>query len=167
MLVHTQQQAWDKASHYMMSQDLAIYTLVFHSEVFLLCSTSVFVPFLSFWAPEDFLLHSRDQGILLSQFYLVRNQLNSETFLLSLIKTEDYVFLIRPPAFWDGPHSDCEMFLSKYPSFCLLLNSFCDETSKTSSRLKIRCVISIKRPWVQVPAWVLTGLESQLPGFTS
>ena len=149
-----------------MSQDLAIYTLRFHSEVFLLCSTSVFVPFLSFLTSGDFLLYSLEQCILLS-VCLARNQLNSETFLLSLIKTEDYVFLTRPPEFWDGPHSDCEMFLSKYPSFCLLLNSFCDEISKTSSSLEIKCVISIKWPLVQVPTWVLTGLESQLPGFAS
>lgn len=82
----------------MMSQDLATYTLLFHSEVFLLCSTSVFVPFLSFLTPEDFLLHSLEQCILLS-VCLARNQLNSETFLLSMIKTEDYVFLTRPPDF--------------------------------------------------------------------
>ena len=67
-LVHIQQQAWDKASCYMMLQNLVIYTLLFHSEVFLLCSVSVSVLFLFLLIPENFLLHSLEKFILLSQF---------------------------------------------------------------------------------------------------
>ena len=68
MFVHIQQQAWDKASYYMMLQNLVIYTLLFHSEVFLLCSVSVCTPFLFLLIPENFLLHSLEKFIVLSQF---------------------------------------------------------------------------------------------------
>lgn len=99
MLVHTQQQAWGKARHYMMSQDLAIYTLLFHSgfpSLLYICFYSISFLFNS----GDFLLHSLEQCILLSQFVWQGNQLNSEIFFsITMIKTEDYVFLIQPPAF--------------------------------------------------------------------
>ena len=70
--------------------------------------------------------------------------------------------ILGPLAFWDGPHSVCGMciFLNKstsYLSLCLSLNSFCDKTSRTWASLspETRCVISIKRQWVQVPIWVV------------
>ena len=68
MLVHIQQQAWNKTSYYMMLQNLVTYTPLFHSEVFLLCSVSVSVPFLFLLIPENVLLHSLEKFILLSQF---------------------------------------------------------------------------------------------------
>ena len=64
--------------------------------------------------------------------------------------------------FWDGPHSVWGMCSSlnkstSYPSLCLSLNSFCDETSRTWASLSppTRCVISVKRLWVLVPIWVI------------
>ena len=61
-----------------------------------------------------------------------------------------------PLIFWDGPHSVCRVcfYLNKstsYPSLCLSLNSFCDETSRTWASLspETSCVISVKRLWVQ------------------
>ena len=50
------------------------------------------------------------------------------------------------------------------PSLCHSLNSFYDETGKNLSFIlspQIRCVISVKRLWVQVPVWVLAGFELQ------
>ena len=49
--------------------------------------------------------------------------------------------------------------LLRWPMLCLwsvFLSTFCDETSKnwTSLNPKTSCVISIKRPWVQVLIWV-------------
>ena len=45
---------------------------------------------------------------------------------------------------------------TSYLSLCLSLNSFCNETSRTWTSLspETRCVISVKRTWVQVPIWV-------------
>ena len=68
----------------------------------------------------------------------------------------------RPLTFWDGPHSVCGVCVSlnkstSYLSLCLSLNSFCNKTSRTRASLspETRCVISIKRPRVQVPMWVV------------
>ena len=90
-------------------------------------------------------------------------------------------------AFWGGPHSSYEVcfsfacfcfsrrphalglllpsetfflwnvYLSKYLSLCLSLNSFCNETSSTWSSLSV----SSKKQWVQVPTWVLAEFKSQ------
>ena len=60
---------------------------------------------------------------------------------------------------WDRPHSLYGMCISlnkttSYPSLCFSLNSFCNETSGTWALLgtETRCVVSIKRLWVQVPS---------------
>ena len=47
---------------------------------------------------------------------------------------------------------------TSYLSLFLSLNSFYDKTLGTSASLspETRCVISLKRPWIQVPIWVLT-----------
>ena len=65
-------------------------------------------------------------------------------------------------ALCDGPHSVCgvcfSLFLNKstsYLSLCLLLNSFCDEISRTRASLGPQVL------------WVLAGFESQLPGLKS
>ena len=90
-------------------------------------------------------------------------------------------------ALWGGPHSSYEVcfsfgcfyfprrphalglllpfetfflwnvYLSKYLSLCLSLNSFCNETSSTWSSLSV----SSKKQWVQVPTWVLAEFKSQ------
>ena len=125
MLVHIQQQAWDKASCCVILQNLAIYTLLFHSEVFLLRSISVPVPFLFLLIPENFLLHSLEKIRSSLSVYLARNQLNSEIFLLYVIKTQDYVFLTRPLPFKMAHILSTKSFLlNKYSSLCLSLNSF-------------------------------------------
>ena len=70
--------------------------------------------------------------------------------------------------FWDSPLSVYGMCISldtptSYLSLCLSLNSFCDGTSRTWASLspETSCVISVKRPRVQVPAWVLAGFQSR------
>ena len=56
---------------------------------------------------------------------------------------------------------------TSYPSLCLSLDSFCDETSRTWASLspETRCVISVGIPCV--PIWILAGFKSQseLHGF--
>ena len=71
---------------------------------------------------------------------------------------------------WDGLHSVCGICFSlnkstSYLSLCLSLNSFCDEISRTLVSLssETTCMISVKRPRVQVPTWVTwfqNGIES-------
>ena len=71
------------------------------------------------------------------------------------------------PVFWGYslllryPYSICGVYFSlnkstSYLSLCLSLNSFCDETSIAwaSVNPETRCVISVERPWVQVPVCV-------------
>ena len=55
---------------------------------------------------------------------------------------------------------------TSYLSLCLSLNSFCDEASRTWASLspETKCVVSVKRPWVQVPVWVLAGFGSRHVG---
>ena len=71
-----------------------------------------------------------------------------------------------PVAFWDSPHSVCGVCFSldksiSYLSRCLSLNSSCKGTSRTwaSISAEARCVIPIKRLWVQVPFWVWPGVS--------
>ena len=73
-------------------------------------------------------------------------------------------------ALWNGSHSVCGECFSmnkstSYPSLCLSLDSFCDETSRTWAFLclETRSVISAGRPWV------LAGFEVRVPahGFKS
>ena len=71
-----------------------------------------------------------------------------------------------PVAFWDSPHSVSGVCFSldksiSYLSRCLSLNSSCKGTSRTwaSISAEARCVISIKRLWVQVPVWVWPGVS--------
>lgn len=55
MLCISNRQVWNKVRCYMMLQDLAIYTLLFYSEVFLLCFIAVSAPFLL--TPKDLCDH--------------------------------------------------------------------------------------------------------------
>ena len=94
--------------------------------------------------------------------------------LLTLIKTDNPPHTLLPLAFWDGPHSVCGVCFSlnkstSYLSLCLPLNSFCDETSRTWASLspETRCVISIKRLWVQVPILLLGQVRVPAHGFIS
>ena len=61
----------------------------------------------------------------------------------------------------NGLHSVCGMCFSLnksnfYLFLCLSLNSFCDETWRTWASLspETKCVILVKRLWVQDPLWV-------------
>ena len=67
--------------------------------------------------------------------------------------------LTAPLALCEGSHSDCGVCFSlnlnkstSYLSFCLSLNSFCDETSKTSASLGPETRYH-GFGWVQVPIW--------------
>ena len=84
-------------------------------------------------------------GIILPLFSLWKSQ---------SIKTNITIFQ-SSITFWDGPHSVCGMCFylnisTSYPPFCLSLNSFCNETSRTRASLspETRCVISFGRPWI-------------------
>ena len=88
---------------------------------------------------------------------------------------------VSPQAFftcWDSPHSVCGLCFSlnkstSYPSLCLSLNSFCDETSRTWASFKSWnqvCDLSWKTVGfgqVQVPVRVLARFESQPCGSKS
>ena len=58
---------------------------------------------------------------------------------------------------------------TSYLSLCLSPNSFCDETSRTWASLspETRCVISVKRPWIQVPISVFRWVRVLACGFKS
>ena len=88
--------------------------------------------------------------------------------------------ILRTLTFWDSPHSVCGVCSSpsplvfwdrlhsvsgeyttlnkstSYPLLFFLQTSFCNKTYRTWASLSpgFRCVISIKRQWVQVPTWV-------------
>ena len=69
--------------------------------------------------------------------------------------------------FWEWPNSVYGICISlnkstSYLLLCLPLNFFCAETQRNWASVSpdTRWVILIKRPWVQVPIWVLAGFES-------
>lgn len=111
MLAHIQQRAWDKPAT-KWSQALIICTLLSPLR-FSFYALHLFPFYLSFLTPEDFLLHSLQQFILLLYLSLSgKKHFNSETVLLSLIKP------------FEMAHNSVVCFsLKKYPSLCLLLNS--------------------------------------------
>ena len=65
-----------------------------------------------------------------------------------------------------SPALEGRFLTTRLPGKSLSLNSFSNETSRTCASLspENRCVISIKRLWVQVLIRILTGFESQLMG---
>ena len=120
--------------------------------------------------------------------------LNKSPFYLSLCLTEFFLLAVLglhcsaqaglvaacrlscPEAHWisvpqpgiqpTSPALQGRFLTTRLPGKSLSLNSFSNETSRTCASLSAenRCVISVKRLWVQVLIQLLTGLESQHMG---